>query len=559
MDLARAFPDFDPARVVFRDDGLIVVDKPAGIPSQSPDPEVPDDLPARLRSLAPYLGTHQRLDAETSGLVVFTTEKTANASIAEQFEKRRVKKKYLACVTKFAAQKEIELRDVIDGKKAVMRVRAIERRSSATGERVLVEIDLETGRTHQARVQLSRAGSPIAGDAMYGGAHASRLMLHAASLEIVSPRGRTLRLRAEAPPEMREWLEHGDRGANIYDDDDRIHLALALAFERRWGLLRATPDARKTNVFRLAHEEGDALPGLAVDFYAGFAVASFSGELAESSVRRERVLDAIAAFGFDGVYAKVRPKHASNLDAAAREALAPSAPSRGSAASSEPSGDLVVHEEGVPYFVRLGDGLATGFYSDQRKNRVRVRAASQGARVLNLFSYTCAFSVVAALGGASRTVSVDASASFLERGRANMIGAGIDLDGRGAATMGATHEFVASDARAYLERAVRNTSTRFDLVVLDPPSFGTAGGKRFSIASDFAPLCALAMRTLAPHGQMLVSINHRKTSQDDFRHTVQRAAREVGLDLVARDLPPPLDFPGDSHLKAVWVKASHGV
>jgi 23S rRNA (cytosine1962-C5)-methyltransferase len=541
MDLARAFPDFDPARVVFRDDELIVVDKPAGIPSQSPDPEVPDDLPARLRSLAPYLGTHQRLDAETSGLVVFTTEKTANASIAEQFEKRRVKKKYLACVTSFKAQKEIELRDVIDGKKAVMRVRAIERRRSEAEERVLVEIDLETGRTHQARVQLSRAGSPIAGDAMYGGARAQRLMLHAASLEIVSPRGRTLRLRAEAPPEMREWLEHGDRGAHIFDADDaRIHRALALAFERRWGLLRATPDARKTNVFRLAHEEGDALPGLAVDFYAGFAVASFSGELAESPKQRERVLDAIAAFGFDGVYAKVRPKHASTLDAAAREALAPSAPSRGFVAPN----NLVVHEEGVPYFVRLGDGLATGFYSDQRKNRVRVRAASQGARVLNLFSYTCAFSVAAALGGASRTVSVDASASFLERGRENMIGAGVDV---------ASHELVASDARAYLERAVR-TQARFDLVVLDPPSFGTAGGKRFSIASDFTPLCALAMRTLSPRGQMLVSINHRKTSQDDFRHTVQRAAREAGLDFVARDLPPPLDFPGDSHLKAVWVR-----
>jgi 23S rRNA G2069 N7-methylase RlmK/C1962 C5-methylase RlmI len=63
------------------------------------------------------------------------------------------------------------------------------------------------------------------------------------------------------------------------------------------------------------------------------------------------------------------------------------------------------------------------------------------------------------------------------------------------------------------------------------------------------------MRTLSPRGQMLASINHRKTSQDDLRHAVQRAARECGLDLVARDLPPPLDFPGDSHLKAVWAKA----
>lgn len=74
MDLARAFPDFDRARVVYRDDGLIVVDKPAGVPSQSSDPDVHDDLPARLAGLTEYLGTHQRLDAETSGLVLFTTE-----------------------------------------------------------------------------------------------------------------------------------------------------------------------------------------------------------------------------------------------------------------------------------------------------------------------------------------------------------------------------------------------------------------------------------------------------------------------------------------------------
>ena len=101
MDLERAFPAFDEARVIHRGDGLLVVDKPAGVPSQSSDPEVPDDLPARLKGLADYLGTHQRLDAETSGLVLFTTEKSANATIAEQFEKRRVKKTYVACVENF--------------------------------------------------------------------------------------------------------------------------------------------------------------------------------------------------------------------------------------------------------------------------------------------------------------------------------------------------------------------------------------------------------------------------------------------------------------------------
>ena len=534
MDLSRAFPAFDEARVVHRGDGLLVVDKPAGVPSQAADPEVPDDLPTRLKGLSAYLGTHQRLDAETSGLVLFTMEKSANAAIAEQFEKRRIHKTYVACVENFREKKKT-LNDVIDGKKAVMHARVIER----AGARAMLEIDLETGRTHQARIQLQRAGSPIAGDTIYGGPAAPRLMLHAMGLDVVAPNGKKLSLRAPVPPEMREWLERGDRGDRVYDDETALRSAMSLAFERRWGLLRAMPEARATDVFRLANDDGDALPGLTVDFYAGFAVASFSRDF--SPERRARILDAIASFGFDGVYEKSRPKDASGLSPAQREALAPKTPSRGAAAPSP----LVVHEEGLPYDVRLDDGLATGFYADQRKNRRRVRAVSGGARVLNLFSYTCAFSVAADAGGATRVVSVDASASFLERGRENVMRAGLDL---------AKHEFVAQDAKAWLDRAVRKKE-QFDIVILDPPSYGTAGGKRFSIASDFVPLCSLAMRLLAPRGQMLASINHRKTSQNQFRHAVQWAAREAPLDAAVRDLPPPLDFParGEPHLKAVWV------
>jgi len=534
VDLAKAFPSFDERRVIHRGDGLLVVDKPAGVPSQGADPEVPDDLPARLQGLAEYLGTHQRLDAETSGLVLFTTEKSANAAIAEQFEKRRITKTYVACVENFRGQKKT-LEDVIDGKKAVMHARVTER----AGQRAMLEIDLETGRTHQARIQLQRAGSPIAGDTLYGGPPAPRLMLHAMGLDVVAPNGKTLALRAPVPEEMREWLEQGDRGERVYDDEGALRSALSLAFERRWGLLRAMPEGRATDVFRLANDEGDALPGLTIDFYAGFAVVSFSREF--TNERRARILAAIAAFGFDGVYEKSRPKNASALTPAQREALAPKTPSRGAAAPSP----LVVHEEGIPYDVRLDDGLATGFYSDQRKNRRRVRSVSGGARVLNLFSYTCAFSVAADAGGATRVVSVDASASFLERGRENVIRADFDLT---------KHEFVADDARAWLERAARKKE-QFDLIILDPPSYGTAGGKRFSIASDFVPLCSLAMRLLAPRGQMLASINHRKTSQNQFRHAVQWAAREAPLDAAVRDLPPPLDFParGEGHLKAVWV------
>ncbi len=562
MDLERSFPSFDASRVLFDDDGLLVVDKPAGIPSQASDPEVPDDLPSRLRSCLrpragsePYLGTHQRLDAETSGIVLFTTVRTANAAIAEQFEKRRVKKTYLACVTGWNKQKKhTTLRHVLDGKQAVTHVRILETCHRPPHDRALLELVLETGRTHQARDQLARVNAPIAGDRVYGGASAPRLMLHASAMEIVSPSGKRLTFKAPTPPEMLEWLERGDRSGHVFDvgtskeHGQALRAALGLAFERRWGLLRAMPSGRETTVFRLANEEGDALPGLAVDFYAGFAVVSVSGELAGSASQRESVLDAVASFGFDGVYEKARPKHASALSDAEREAMAPAAPSRGLAAPSP----LAVKEEGIPFLARLNAGLATGFYADQRRNRQRVRAAASGKRVLNLFSYTCAFSVAAAKGGATRTVSVDASTAALERGRESFEHAFQSRGALGETFELSAHELVVMDARAYLERAARR-GERFDLVILDPPSFGTAKGGRFSVATDFPALCKLAFEVLDDRGAMLASINHRQTTQDRFRHMVQDAARAAGKDMKARDLPPALDYPA-SHMKAVWVQ-----
>src|SRR4051812_1676607 len=108
MVAARVWPDFRAEDILFEDDDLLVVDKRAGIPSQAARPERPDDLVTRLRvflaardGLDPereYLGVHQRLDRDTSGAILFTKRKDANASIAKQFEKRLAKKRYVAAV-----------------------------------------------------------------------------------------------------------------------------------------------------------------------------------------------------------------------------------------------------------------------------------------------------------------------------------------------------------------------------------------------------------------------------------------------------------------------------
>jgi 23S rRNA (cytosine1962-C5)-methyltransferase len=560
MDRRAVWPDFRDAWVVSDDGHLLVIDKPVGVSSQAADPDRPDDIVTRLRShlsrsspdgRGAYLGVHQRLDQATSGLLVYARRKEDNAKLAAQFEGRKVKKTYLACVAGWPKGKaQATLRDTLvqdkGGTMSVARGRArgpgakpavthVKVRAQK-GDRALLELDLETGRTHQARVQLAHAGSPIAGDTMYGGAPAPRLMLHAAALALVHPAtGRPVRFEAPAPPELQAWVDRGDPGESIYDDGPALARALGRALERRWGLGRIE-GARATTAFRLVNEEGDGLPRLAVDVYDAWLVAQLYGDDGANGTwadhaRRDRVLDALHALGFDGVYLKVRPKQANVLVDTRRDDLAPAQAVRGTSAPAE----IEVREEGVPLLVRLGDGLSTGVFLDQRSNRRRVREMATGKTLANLFSYTCAFTVAAAVGGARRTVSVDASAAALERGRANLAHAGLLERGE--------HSFAAADAMSWLTRTARKGEA-FDIVVLDPPSYSTTKKGRFVADRDYVDLAAAAMAVVAPGGTLVACTNHRGISPHKFRRILFDAARAAKRDVTQmRDMPEPPDFP----------------
>ncbi len=564
MDRRAVWPDFRDGWIVHDDGDIVVVDKPAGVPSQAADASRPDDVVARLSAHlgGAYLGVHQRLDRDTSGLLVFTRRREANAGLAAQFERRTVRKTYVACVTGWPRGRDrATLRDALaegkggamrvagprepGGKKAVTHVCLLARRA----DRAKLELELETGRTHQARVQLAHAGAPIAGDALYGGAPAPRLMLHASAIGLDHPTtGKSVRFVSPAPPEFEAWLAQGQRGSGVYDDDAALDRAIDGARERRWALGRADEGPRKTTAFRLIHEDGDALPRLAVDVYDAWLVAQFSDDadgLWAEPARRERVLDRLAALGFDGVYCKMRPKQANVLVDTRRTDLAPADPVRGVAAPAE----LSIFEEGMPLLVRLGDGLSTGLFLDQRANRRRLRELAHGQSIANLFAYTCAFTVAAALGGAARTVSVDASAAALERGRANLAHAGV--------LSGGEHAFVAADAFAWLARAARR-GERYDVVIVDPPSYSSTKRGRFVAGSDYVDLAAAAIAVLAPHGKLLACTNHRGIPAARFRRMLFDAARAAKREVAqVKDLAPPSDFPvpagGEPHMKSALV------
>ncbi|MFW6197538.1 MAG: pseudouridine synthase, partial [Myxococcota bacterium] len=386
MNRRDLWPDWRRAWIVHEDHAVLVVDKPAGVPSQAPDPEVPDDVVTRLSSyleardgVVPYLGVHQRLDRDTSGVLSYALRRDANPSLARQFEGRTVHKEYVAAVAGWSGGGRTLRHPLVrvrgggtrvaraserGAKIAVTHVRVLER----CGDRALLALQIETGRTHQIRAQLAHVGAPVAGDGAYGGPPAPRLMLHASALELDHPlAGSRLRAEAPVPEDLSHWLQ--GRVTTPLDDVVAVEGALRRAAEARWGLARpAAEGPAPTTCFRLVHGAGDGLPGLAADVYGGHLVVHLYSDLRAAD--REGLLDAVARLGFDGVYLKRHPRQANVVVDAVAAGLAPPAPVRG-----EPAPDpLVVHEHGLPLSVRLGDGLGTGLFLDQRANRRRIGA-----------------------------------------------------------------------------------------------------------------------------------------------------------------------------------------
>ena len=587
MSLAHLFPSFPPERIVYEDEDVVVIDKPVDVSTHAPDAGRTDDAFSRLRlalaerdgvpAVEVYLGIHQRLDRDTSGVLLFTRQKSANANVAAEFEGRRVQKTYVAVVDGWPKRLEKGvLRDELapaeggrmqvvaaaDGRPEKRGVRPEkrgkrgerrERRGSAPpktqlavtryrvlrrdGTRALVELSPETGRTHQLRVQMAAAGAAIAGDRLYEGAPAPRLMLHASRLELRHPSsGGRLDVRAPLPPELEQWLVNPRLHVEV--NDPLFESRLATAVSARWALGRST----ETTAFRLVHGEGDGIAGIAVDVYGEHFVAHFFSR--EALAHKDAILDRLMTFGPRGIYLKVHPKQSNTIVDPRTPDLAPSGPVRGIAAADP----LVVREGGLAFRVRLGDGLKTGIFLDQRDNRRRVRDFARGKRVLNLFAYTCAFSVAAAAGGALSTVSVDASKGVLEWGLANF-----EENGLAAGA----HQMVADDALVWLKHAAKR-SERYDLIVLDPPSYATTKTSRFSAADDFSDLAAGALALLAPGGSMLASTNHRGISVQKFRKHMHEAGRISRATIVqVKDLQCPTDFPSAmgaaSHSKSVFV------
>lgn len=195
--------------------------------------------------------------------------------------------------------------------------------------------------------------------------------------------------------------------------------------------------------------------------------------------------------------------------------------------SGEAPGVLSVREAGMIYEVEPAGGYSTGFFPDQRVNR-RWIAGLGAKRVLNLFAYTCSFTVCAAVAGAE-TCSVDVSRRALERGRRNLELNGIDS--------AAGHRFLVDDVGKVVARLSRR-GEEFDAIVLDPPTFGRAGGAAFRIERDLPALVRGCWGLLGKGGWLLVSANYARWTPRNLRDVCVEALRGEACRMTPGELPP---------------------
>lgn len=194
--------------------------------------------------------------------------------------------------------------------------------------------------------------------------------------------------------------------------------------------------------------------------------------------------------------------------------------------AGEEPGEITVTEAGVNYRVEPAGGYSSGLFLDQRLNRQWVRERKP-RRLLNLFAYTGSFSVCAALAGAE-TCSVDAASRALERARANLLAN--DLDPQSG------HRFFVDDVTKVVPRLCKRRE-RFDMIVLDPPTFGRADGRVFRIEKKLRDLVGQCFELLESQGWLLVACNYSAWSEKDLQMLCRSAVHDAQCTMEKGALP----------------------
>ena len=303
-------------------------------------------------------------------------------------------------------------------------------------------------------------------------------------------------------------------------DGDFFARRLRQAFASRQRHLSAS-----TTAYRIVNGEGDFLPGLIVDRYDGFIVCQFF--TAGMTLFKQTIVDALSSFdGIAGIFER------SDGRVGGEEGLQPSI---GVLNGEVPPEKITIEENGYKFFVDIRHGQKTGFFLDQRDNRVFLASVARDRTVLNCFSFTGAFSVYAYGGGAKEVTTLDSSIAALELAEQNF-----DLNG----LADAPGNILKGDAFAYL----KEIDEKFDVIVLDPPSLAHKRTDLDAATGGYKFLNLHALKHLNPGGMLLTFSCSQHLSIDLFQKVIFGAAVDAHRKLAAvRRLSQPLDHPFSLH------------
>ena len=293
-----------------------------------------------------------------------------------------------------------------------------------------------------------------------------------------------------------------------------------------------------TTAFRLFNQEGDGFGGLTVDLYGDYAVFSWYNSYVYQI--RKVISEAFRQVFPEvlGTYEKIRFK---GLDYESAHVYGQEAPDF-----------FTVLENGVLYQVFMNDGLMTGIFLDQHEVRGSlVDGLAMGKSLLNMFSYTAAFSVAAAMGGASQTTSVDLAKRSRELSQAHFQANGISID---------DHRFIVMDVFEYFKYAKRKGLT-YDVIVLDPPSFARNKKQTFSVAKDYHKLISQSLEILNSGGIIIASTNAANVSRQKFTEQIDKGFAGRSYQILNK-YGLPADFAynkkdeSSNYLKVISMKVS---
>ncbi len=283
----------------------------------------------------------------------------------------------------------------------------------------------------------------------------------------------------------------------IKDDDDK---SCPLKNRIRKNYRHARKWAKRTNTdcFRIYDRDIKEYP-LAIDFYCGlFAIQYFSfdpeNDEPKEDVKNEIEIALLTLFDIrpNVLYWRTRKRRTKTEQYEKRD---------------NTKKFFTVHEHGVKFIVNLQDYLDTGLFLDHRQTRQIVAKMSQGKRVLNLFSYTCSFSVQAAFHGAHFTKSVDMSNTYTEWGKENFLLNSLSLK---------NNAIIRMDCLKFLEEEIRRKET-YDIIIIDPPTLSRSKkmDQMFDIQIDYVSILSKGLQLLSDDGTIIFSTNYRKFSFDE--------------------------------------------